>query len=393
MNNIFEKYDKKHVENMVVVCRRLDKIFQDLCNHLSVYCWRYQYVEFSKIQLEKPWYDNAKLESELDRYLSHFSESLQNEIEGYLSGSWELAERKNDEILSKILKGSLIAYGGMKVFDLFNRNRPKSETVVLFDSSKLNISKHAFTMLDDIMAMPRRVEALNKFMSRTVEGMNLSDRVWALTAENKSMIEKLLSNGILNGEGAPKIAVTLNQFLQAPDMYFRKIRNPDTGLLEYSATAKEYHPGRGVYRSSLHNARRLAVTEANMAYRLADHQRWLNNPLVVGFEVRLSSSHPVTDMCDDLKGSYPKDFVFTGWHPQCLCVAIPILLTDKEMDRYMNRILNGSGHTVEVKSVKTVKDVPEGFKQWIVNNSERANAKSLPYFYTDNKSFINKIQS
>jgi hypothetical protein len=43
---------------------------------------------------------------------------------------------------------------------------------------------------------------------------------------------------------------------------------------------------------------------------------------VVGVEVRLSVNHPVADICDELKGKYPKAFSFTGWHPHCRCHTI-----------------------------------------------------------------------
>ncbi|MDR0754714.1 MAG: hypothetical protein LBF04_04920, partial [Prevotellaceae bacterium] len=71
-----------------------------------------------------------------------------------------------------------------------------------------------------------------------------------------------------------------------------------------------------VYRSSFKNARRLTATETNIAYRAADYERMQDFDFVVGIEINLSNNHtlngkPFTDMCDDLKGKYPKDFKFT----------------------------------------------------------------------------------
>ena len=74
-----------------------------------------------------------------------------------------------------------------------------------------------------------------------------------------------------------------------------------------------------MYRSSFQNALRVAATETNMAYRTADHTRWNQIDFVQGFEVRLSLSHNIYDICDHMKGYYPTSFLFVGWHPRCFC--------------------------------------------------------------------------
>ena len=67
------------------------------------------------------------------------------------------------------------------------------------------------------------------------------------------------------------------------------------------------------------NARRLAVTETNLAYRTADYDRYQLFDFVVGIEIHLSGNHTCKgvkgdffDICDELQGKYPKDFKFTG---------------------------------------------------------------------------------
>lgn len=81
-----------------------------------------------------------------------------------------------------------------------------------------------------------------------------------------------LDLGIGSGKAAPKLARELKQYLQNPDKLFRRIRDKH-GMLQLSKRAAAYHPGRGVYRSSYKNARRLAATETNIAYRTADYER------------------------------------------------------------------------------------------------------------------------
>jgi hypothetical protein len=168
------------------------------------------------------------------------------------------------------------------------------------------------------------------------------------------------------------------------------------GQLHLSKAAKEFHPGAGVYRSSYKNALRLSRTENNMAYRAADHERWQQLDFVVGIEVKLSNNHtingvPFTDICDDLKGKYPKDFKFSGWHPQCRCHAVPILKTVDEVMAENERIMKGEEPTSD--SVNAVGDVPKNFTQWVEKNSERiAQAEErgkVPYFIRDNREFVN----
>ena len=215
----------------------------------------------------------------------------------------------------------------------------------------------------------------------------------------------------------------LRQYLQHPDKLFRRVRD-EHGLLKLSQAAKEFHPGRGVYRSSYMNARRLAATETNIAYRTADHLRWQKMDFVVGIEIVLSNNHTIrlqpgektsdlpgqmradgtpkanavrtlTDICDTLAGRYPKDFKFTGWHPHCRCHAVTILKTEEEMARDTKRILDGKQPSVD--SDNAVADTPEVFRDWVENNRDRIkHASSVPYFIKDNskffpESFINSI--
>ncbi len=165
------------------------------------------------------------------------------------------------------------------------------------------------------------------------------------------------------------------------------------GILHLSKNAKAFHPGQGVYRSSYMNARRLAATEINIAYRTADHIRQQQLDFVVGIEIHLSNNHtckgpdgkphPFYDICDELQGRYPKEFKFTGWHPHCRCYVTTVLKTPEEFKRDRERILNGG--QPDPQSKNTVKDMPPAFKEWLERNHDRiAKAKSLPYFLRDN---------
>jgi predicted RNA-binding protein YlxR (DUF448 family) len=237
----------------------------------------------------------------------------------------------------------------------------------------------------------RNLTALTEFQTRKFNGMNLSDRVWNYTEQFRQEIELALDIGIGEGKSAAELSRDVRQYLREPDKLFRRVRDKH-GDLVLSKAAKAYNPGRGVYRSSFKNARRMTATETNIAYRTADHTRWQNFDFVVGFEVKLSNNHtingkPFTDICDVLAGKYPKDFKFVGWHPLCRCFAVPILITQKEMIE-RNRAAMAGEDVSEMRSVNAVGEVPEGFKKWVDDNRERIEkAKkrgTLPYFLRDN---------
>jgi len=231
--------------------------------------------------------------------------------------------------------------------------------------------------------------ARDAFTQRKENGLNLSDRVWRYTNQFKDEIELGLDVGIRSGRSADELSRDLRQYLKNPDMLFRRVRD-EHGQLQLSKRAAAYHPGRGVYRSSYKNARRLAATETNIAYRTSDHLRWQSMDFVVGIEIHLSNNHPVPDICDDLKGSYPKDFKFTGWHPHCRCYATSILKTQEEIDSDTQKLLNGE--PIDGESVNAVKDVPQAFEDWVKDNAYRiVKANSLPYFVTDNAETVAKI--
>jgi hypothetical protein len=206
------------------------------------------------------------------------------------------------------------------------------------------------------------------------------------TNQFKEEIEMGLDVGIRNGVPANKMTRDLKQYLRHPDKLFRRVRD-EHGQLQLSKAAKAYHPGRGVYRSSYKNARRLTATETNMAYRTADYERWQQLDFVVGIKIEPSVNNHETDICDDLAGKYPKDFKWTGWHPHCRCHALTILKTEKELDADTERILNGEEPSLE--SVNQITALPKKFTEWASDNEERINgAKSAPYFLKDNATTV-----
>lgn len=291
------------------------------------------------------------------------------------------ASKKRVEAMMSGLQGRMqgIIEQGMRAEWTLANNKTDALVKRVFGKKLNDEAKHRL--------LSNNEDAREAFIQRKEKGLGLSDRVWRYTEQFKSEIEMGLDIGIRGGKSADELSRALRGFLREPNKLFRRVRD-EHGQLKLSARAKAYHPGQGVYRSSYKNALRLAVTETNIAYRTADHERQKALDFVVGIEVHLSGNHtlngkPFKCMCDDLVGKYPKDFKFTGWHPHCRCYTTPILKTPEEMARDTQKLLRGE--PVDGHSVNEVKDLPQGFKTWMRENKSRIEgAKTLPYFIKDN---------
>lgn len=222
------------------------------------------------------------------------------------------------------------------------------------------------------------------------KGLGLvSDRVWKDSERTIKHLELSIGDALSEGMSAEKLSRVIRQDLLEPNNLFRRVRNKH-GELVLSRTAKTFHPGQGVYRSSYKNAMRLARTEINSAYRTADHERWKDMDFVLGIRISLSNNHtlngrPFYDICDELAGVYPKEFKFTGWHPQCRCLATTIL---EDNDSFYKRLLGGGD------APKGVKDMPMVFRKWEIENATRiirSQARgTLPYFLRDNQRLMSQ---
>lgn len=236
------------------------------------------------------------------------------------------------------------------------------------------------------------------FEQRRNRGLGLSDKVWQYTGQYKQELEMALDIGIGEGKSAQALSREVRRYLKQPNMLFRKVRDKH-GVLHLSKRAKAYHPGRGVYRSSAKNALRMVATETNIAYRSADYLNTKASPWIVGIRIVLSNNHtckdsqgvaqPFTDICDKLAGRYPKDFKFTGWHPNCRCHIEYIHKTDAEVERDTKRMLRGEKPIEAHESKNYVGELPKSFKKWAEENKQRIiNKKSLPYVIDDNKGIM-----
>lgn len=308
-----------------------------------------------KIDPDKPFSfdDYPEVKAELKKIVGQLATQLQTTIESGSKNQWLFACDKNDGFIASIM-----------------------------DTSKL--SKARLKKMQD-----RNLDALSTFQGRKVGGMDLSQRVWRYVGQYRDQLETALDVGLGEGRSAQELARDVKKNLRDPDRLFRRVRDK-RGNLVLSKAARAFHPGQGVYRSSVKNAQRLTRSEINMAYRESDFLRWQQLDFVVGFEIHRSNHEPLCKckMCDRLQGRYPKTFKFKGWHPQCMCYAVPILMDEETFDENELGDLKAALYGTEYKKKQAknvVTDVPDGFKEWVAENMEAsAGWASTPYFIKDN---------
>lgn len=218
-------------------------------------------------------------------------------------------------------------------------------------------------------------DALKAFQKRRANGMTLSQKLWNQASNYRQEMEYAISSAIEKGTSAVTLSKRLSKYLHD----FPSLQKDYKDKFGKAADCHDCE-----YRSM-----RLARSEINMAYRTAEQTRWEQMDFVVGYEIKLSGSHPAEDICDMLKGKYPKDFVWTGWHPNDLCYKIPILKTEEEFWNY--------GEARNKPSEKEVKDVPDAFTAWVIKNRDRIQVAesrgTLPFFLSDNRRYYSPYMS
>lgn len=298
---------------------------------------------------DKPfkWSDYPQTKKQIDDIQKHFVEDINATIFRGTTEEWKNSNEAQDLIANKVL----IAY---------NAQVDREKYKVLYQTNS---------------------GALKAFQNRKDKGFNISAKLWQQSMIYKEELEAAISCAIQKGTSAVTLSKQISKY-----------------LLDFPLLQKDY---KDRYGSAEHiqdceyRSIRLARSEINMAYRTAENERWKQMDFVVGYEIKLSSSHysrmPHGDICDTLAGKYPKDFTWTGWHPNDLCYKVPILKTEEEFWEWDGR------SDVSTESINEVKDVPDKFKKWVLENHQKIEKaqkrNTLPYFLRDNKSIVQNINT
>lgn len=331
-----KEYYARHLRNMRRNSRRIRTLLEKSYTELGREVASHKFINPARFT----WAKNKMLGDRVELILGRQSVRLESEITRGVISEWMLASQKNDQLAKSYIR------------NIYVSNKIRKE---IFQTN---------------------TEALNAFIKRTdTNQFNLSKRVWRLTKETKAQLKFHISQGIATGKDAGEISRDIRNILVEPNRLYRRVR-AETGELVLSRPAKAYKPGAGVYRSSYKNALRLTATETNMAYRASDYIRRKQLPFVAGYKVNLSGQHKVYDICDEMKGIYPKDYRFVGFHPHCLCYTTSILMKKDKFIKYLK--------TGKIDKKFYVDKIPIKAERFVNKNASKiAKMKSKPY-WTEN---------
>lgn len=335
-----KEYEDRHRRNIERQSGKVSRSFDELAGEVARVGWSAR---------NKP-DPLAYARKDIGKIVATSLKGLEVSVGSAIEVEWKLSNRKNDDMVKDVLPNSSV------------------ETLRLL--------------------LEHNQSAMEAFKERAIGGLNLSDRIWRLEKPLREEVEASLAIGLKDGTSAAQVSRDIRQYMRNPDKLFRRVRD-DKGVLRPSSNARAFHPGQGVYRSSRANALRLARTEINMSYRTADSIRWEDMEFVKGYEVKRSANPYPCPICEALKGGYPKEFVFLGWHPNCRCYTVPILddvsdFVESELIRLEGR---GSGKRDQLKMpLNFINYLQENYES-IMRSAERG---SEPYFISINKDYLLK---
>lgn len=228
---------------------------------------------------DKPfkWSDYPQTKKQIDDIQKHFVEDINATIYRGTTEEWKNSNEAQDLIVNKVLKA-------------YNAQVDKEKYKILYQTNS---------------------DALKAFQNRKDKGFNISAKLWQQSMIYKEELEAAISCAIQKGTSAVTLSKQISKY-----------------LLDFPLLQKDY---KDRYGSAEHiqdceyRSIRLARSEINMSYRAAENERWKQMDFVVGYEIKLSGNHNCKgvpkgryyDICDQLAGKYPKDFEWTGWHPNC----------------------------------------------------------------------------
>lgn len=260
-----------------------------------------------------------KTKRKIKSLLDFFYQNMKALVYSGISDEWENSNTLQDLLVRRVMKAYTKRIGQKRVTEYYEKN---------------NAAKEAFK-------------------HRTINGLNLSQRIWNQQEDVKKSLERALSTGIEKGMSAVKLSKRVSKYLN-----------------DYPSLAKDYKKkyGKAVDVSGCeYRSVRLARNEINMSYRAAEQARWRNLDFVKGIEIKTSGSHPKEDMCDILAGKYPATFNWYGWHVNCMCYAIPIIMSEEEY-------WSGKQQT---------NTMPGNFDGWMRQNSNKVNKSSYIIRYAE----------
>lgn len=184
-------------------------------------------------------------------------------------------------------------------------------------------------------------DSLHQFVDP--QGYTLSSKVWRMSVDTITRIDKLVEQGIRTGRSAMDIARDLEKHL-LPSMAGQRTTMP------YGTDAS-------------YPALRLARTEIAAAHGRATVAAGKANPYVTGMNWRLSARHPKFDICDIHARNSPHALdsevvQFFPAHPNCLCRLEPVV------GKTQDEVVDDLRALMMMESVREMQEAPITALKW-----------------------------
>lgn len=262
-----------------------------------------------------------------------FKEKLKKETNKYAKN----LEKGFDEYFKKVDKKVYEAWYdelGNQLEETLETNKVKyKNTEFLFDDVKKRVlKKEGDRWLT--LASTNKHATFNVWKIYDADGLNLSKRIWRMADEASKNIQKQVMLSLQTGMSAERLK---NQILKTSEQVEVKIpKYLEQQLKSASPEKMAQEIAKYVERKEAYNAKRVARTEIQKAWRGSYMEQVKQLNFVKGVKWNLSKSHSEKCICEDYAfanlglglGVYPVDAVPNGGlppHPNCFCYLTSVL--------------------------------------------------------------------
>jgi hypothetical protein len=206
-------------------------------------------------------------------------------------------------------------------------------TEYVVDKQKMRILKRTFDRWIVHVSLVKRA-TFDIWKHYEIDGLKLSERIWKHARETAKQIEKQVMLSLQTGMSANRLrdqilATAEQQPITIPKYLQKQLK--DATPEQIAKKVAKY-----IKKKQEFNAKRVARTEIQRAWRITYVEQSKKLPFVKGIKWNLSGSHNINDICDELAtadvglgpGVYPPNAVpFNGQpaHPQCMCNLTTVL--------------------------------------------------------------------
>jgi len=296
--------------------------------------------------------DLSNLDQLIDQYLSEYVKTLSNKLFASLKTAAELGTIENLFIVGN--KSQHIEQVVQEIIEtVYPDGLNLSQRVWRWED---NLKKGLKQTLLNQMKLRNSVQKIAYELQYTIEQIEKGKFTITMAEEQlPKIVKKLKQTALLSATNGGdltewrKIVKQVEKYIEKltdniqyglKPAYKELLQDLTEAIIKRSEKAVNEAIRWWIYDKQLYNLKRIARTEMSNAYHLSIIKSTESNPLVIGYKWKLSPTHKVRDICDDLAhqdrfglgpGVFPKDKVpRRKAHPQCMCYLMPVLATEIE---------------------------------------------------------------